>query len=806
MEKEITKFVEQYNSTNDVKIKSEIVDDIIRNLKIKNSEKSRKKIKRHLQLYKTETNVDIIHEKQESLTQTDSSISNYVQFGHIHKVASKTFVAACLSNGFGFKAGRDFSVKMGIKVPALSKCYNVQNNILEEIHIFARNCVDKYASKISTPRGLGFDGSWSHCRKASQCFGCFIDLLTKKIVDYYVAEKYNKWYTGNYKGSSQAMETECFSKLSGKWIGNKNIISICQDNDNDHSNIYQKTKWNVIRCVDINHNYKHFKNQLTKLMKTYKELSFLYERLARYMRMLMIRTDICNSRKIELWLNVKCHLIGKHESCDHGPLNNHNNITLTENEYDNLAYILSKTSKYATKTFAKYNTQCNESFHSLKAIMAPKQKSWKCSFKARVELGILRWNEGDAYYLELCEHLGIPLDLWQENEIKNNAFIQEKRRIIQRTDEYNKIRKKWKSNKNSEKPVKYGYKTNKASIKKVNDNNIINKNMEHPANENQMQTELALDLRNYIEDSLFESMPIEEIDNFFDDVEIKCSDISCEKNALNGIKNIGNTCFVSSILQMLWSHHIFQEICRYSIIPENEIILKSFMNAFHNMELNNPVDVSAIIDSLENTGKIQYRKGEQADCAELLEFLIDSMKEVCDCNIFTFSEKIIEICPICNIIKNSEFTSNILRIHCDRLSHTIDLTELISKEFGNINRICLNSDNHSIFSSNYITLLPMILIIQLDRVDSEGLIRDRCTLPLKLKSTLFTELYVDEHEYQLSSIICYFGSDKKGHYVCYVRCGSAWARCDEEITYVENINNSEILKYSCIISYKLIEK
>ena len=92
-------------------------------------------------------------------------------------------------------------------VCVLSKCYDAQKRIRNDVHNIARKSVDHYASLILTPRGLSFDGSWSHCRNASQCFGCFIDLTNRKIVDYYIVERSSKNYEGNYMGPSQGMET-----------------------------------------------------------------------------------------------------------------------------------------------------------------------------------------------------------------------------------------------------------------------------------------------------------------------------------------------------------------------------------------------------------------------------------------------------------------------------------------------------------------------------------------------------------------------------------------------------------------------
>ena len=151
-------------------------------------------------------------------------------------------------------------------------------------------------------------------------------------------------------------------------------------------------------------------------MKKYPEMNHLSDRLTKFMRSLMIRTDICNERKIELWLNVPNHLTGNHMFCDHGNLIDHNNLIFTESEYATLNEILKATVKYTTKSYINNNTQSNESFYAIKALMAPKQKAWKCSYQTRIELGILRWNEGDNYIIDLCEKLGIPFENWQKKK------------------------------------------------------------------------------------------------------------------------------------------------------------------------------------------------------------------------------------------------------------------------------------------------------------------------------------------------------------------------------------------------------
>ena len=223
------------------------------------------------------------------------------------------------------------------------------------------------------------------------------------------------------------------------------------------------------------------------------------------------------------------------------------------------------------------------------------------------------------------------------------------------------------------------------------------------------------------------------------------------------------------------------------------------------MELNNPIDLSRLLIQLENIGTLNYHRREKADCVEILEYLLNYFQENCSCDIFTFTEINIVTCFICNYNRQYDNVSNIIRINCFRHEEIIDLIDIISQEFGLKIKNCLNSHSseHSNFTTHYITLLPTILIIHLDRNDSDGMILDKCTIPLFLKSTYFAK-NIPEHEYKLSAIICCSGKDMEGHYVCYVECGKLWTRYDEDITIIDEINNNEVMESSTIICYELI--
>ena len=63
------------------------------------------------------------------------------------------------------------------------------------------------------------------------------------------------------------METKILEILSEKWIGNEFIESICLYNDNRRSKKCEEYLMNVKKIVDTNHNYKHFRNKLTSMIK-----------------------------------------------------------------------------------------------------------------------------------------------------------------------------------------------------------------------------------------------------------------------------------------------------------------------------------------------------------------------------------------------------------------------------------------------------------------------------------------------------------------------------------------------------------
>ena len=111
MDGEIRRFYEMFRLSQSKKEKEDITDQIISNLKIKNTRTNRKKINRKLSFSDTTL--------KDSYSQTEPSISNHPQDGIVHQIPSKTFATACLSTGLGFKVGKDFLTILGVKTTVL---------------------------------------------------------------------------------------------------------------------------------------------------------------------------------------------------------------------------------------------------------------------------------------------------------------------------------------------------------------------------------------------------------------------------------------------------------------------------------------------------------------------------------------------------------------------------------------------------------------------------------------------------------------------------------------------------------------
>ena len=122
-----------------------------------------------------------------------------------------------------------------------------------------------------------------------------------------------------------------------------------------------------------------------------------------------MHSNFSSERKAALWMNALEHYKGNHTNCLHAPYKSRLEevmglpkwaVPMTEGKSDALRIFLNATLKYVTNVDARYSTQRNEGFHSMKAQMARKDICWGYVWEARVAIAILKVND-PHYWIKL---------------------------------------------------------------------------------------------------------------------------------------------------------------------------------------------------------------------------------------------------------------------------------------------------------------------------------------------------------------------------------------------------------------------
>jgi hypothetical protein len=106
--------------------------------------------------------------------------------------------------------------------------------------------------------GVGFDGSWSHVRRAPKCFGCFIDLLTRRVVDFEFFFPEPGGLGGAVHVATQSMEGVIFRALAEKWRHTGRVATLAHDQDAGISGTVRDLELDVFEMLDRSHVAKSF--------------------------------------------------------------------------------------------------------------------------------------------------------------------------------------------------------------------------------------------------------------------------------------------------------------------------------------------------------------------------------------------------------------------------------------------------------------------------------------------------------------------------------------------------------------------
>ena len=263
---------------------------------------------------------------------------------------------------------------------------------------------------------------------------------------------------------------------------------------------------------------------------------------------------------------------------------------------------------------------------------------------------------------------------------------------------------------------------------------------------------------------------------------------------MKGIKNIGNSCYLNSAIQLLFN------------IPEFRKSIKNtnFQNIIDNYDNSNIFDPTEIKKIVASKNKI-FNNYNQQDSSEFLIYLLDYLS----INIFTIKTNINIKCKLLKCLKESEHIENdiFLQLSLKDMNsndlNSLELTNLYREYKSNEKLIddnaydCDNCKTKTVARKKMrITNWPNNLLIIFKRFD-QFMRKDnrKINIPLEWR-----------HGYKLKGGIIHMGNYGGGHYI-YFGCEneSNWYIAnDSNISRIDNINDFMNTHgcYSYIIHYQ----
>ena len=350
-------------------------------------------------------------------------------------IEPKNEVIAALSHGLGYEGMTDILLMCDESPCGKDEFYEAQSVMIPKIVQAAKDSCEKAFNQMDSG-GFSHDAQWSARRFAEHCVVEFMNTKTHQIIGYSIASHNSK--VTDFEIPPETPSNR-FEDLASKWLweqmkskGQTNKLTYrIHDRDTNSFFIFlDDINDSILQDFDDpNHSEKAFEEMLENIEKKH-PLGPLKQSLQDRFAALTNQHDLTYEERHSQWDQTPDEII-KHAKDDCPLVHGWKQFT-KEEMMSSLKNALSLTSDFLEKC-SHGSTNPNESFHSLKARIAPKGNSYGVSFKARTAIAVLMWNEPLEWYQILCKYCEIPV-ISKEHSLRLQERLNAKRRHNDKED------------------------------------------------------------------------------------------------------------------------------------------------------------------------------------------------------------------------------------------------------------------------------------------------------------------------------------------------------------------------------------